>query len=322
LTLTARLANVTLFMLLVAGCNDAEIPYSSEIVRPATAATLAPNEPFRNDERGRIIDSVLAGAVSISNVAGPHGDLVVETALHIAFIRSRESGDLSADFPETTQSRALCEMIAYSHDFVCLLRDWAIRVRDGHQGIVMSLWSGYGASTLFADVAIHGGEGDSALRALVALTFGGLGDFDLTVSAEYSRHAAVLAALPDTSARVNWVLSTPISQRMRELLLFNLRDEAVNVLADLYEDSGRQGGLGVNRDELAWLFARVAVGRQHPARARLLASDLARSDIAQFVQRRDVAAKRGFNREDLFINRFFEDEERPVPIGDADSRLT
>jgi hypothetical protein len=63
---------------------------------------------------------------------------------------------------------------------------------------------------------------------------------------------------------------------MKALQLFDLGDAAVVELASLYGNDMGGGAGGVSHEELAYLFARSALGRKHVSSALLSETDLAR----------------------------------------------
>ncbi|MFZ4738330.1 MAG: hypothetical protein ACOYM9_20405 [Bradymonadia bacterium] len=230
--------------------------------------------------------------------------------LDVKYIRDVEAGIPSALYVDAPETDHHCQSPSTGSTFNCAVRAWARWLHYGGEVSRFELWYEYGAAALFADVAIHGGAGDPTLRRLVAFSFGGLSDFDATDSAAYGRYAAVLATLPDVRARVEWVLSNPVPKELRALLLFNLQDPGVEVLADLYERATEETVNAVTRDELAWLFARVAVARRHPARVGLKPSDRAHPEIAAYIRERDLSSWGAFAQEDIFVSQFMRDEER------------
>jgi len=306
-----RLVASCLGLFVIVGCDkSSDLAHQFDAPRPSVSASVNPDASGSGTERVRIAEAGLVRPLTADELSqiGAHNFGIC--ILDIKYIRDVEAGLSSAQYVESTAVDELWEIPMLAPSFCSAVRAWARQLRDEGEVSLFGLWTRFGPTALFADVAIHGGAGDPILRALVGASFQGLGDFDATVSAAYGRYASVLATLPDVPARVQWILSNPNTAEVRFLLLFNLQDPGVEALADVYDTATENTGYAVSRDELAWLFARVAVARRHPARSRLKPSDLERPDIAEYIRERDVRNWGAFAATDVFIGVFERDEER------------
>lgn len=261
----------------IGACTPETTPRSSRPPPPRAAASLAVEPVVRMGQGTRWAQEARGRSLTAEEQETISWDNVAESELLITVIRRLEAGDSVTWFSLPASSHP-----DLTTGFCGALRAWYLASVSQQPPDPVALFSQHGVAALFADVAIHNGAGHPTLRALAGVA-GELQSFEATVAAELARVAATIPGGGGISARVTWILSSTMPTDMKALQLFDLGDAAVVELASLYGNDTGGGAGGVSHEELAYLFARSALGRKHASSALLSETDLARPQIAAYV---------------------------------------